>query len=102
CGLPCELVLAHSEFETWFVAAAESLRGRRALDDELAAPAEPETIRDAKGWLSAHMPPSTRYSETLDQAALAAAFDTDLARRRSPSFDKFCRSLEALVTALGR
>jgi hypothetical protein len=38
------------------------------------------------------------YKETVDQAALASAFDIVQARKCSPSFDKFCRDLEVLLT----
>ena len=43
-------------------------------------PRDSEAIRDAKGWLSACMPPGRRYRETLHQAALTARFDLDSAR----------------------
>jgi hypothetical protein len=46
------VVLAHCEFEAWFLAAAESLAGKRNLSKNLVAPDNPEEIRDAKGWLS--------------------------------------------------
>ncbi len=48
---PVGVVLAKSEFESWFIAAAESIAGHSALPPHLAAPADPESIRDAKGWL---------------------------------------------------
>jgi hypothetical protein len=41
------VVLAHREYEDWFLAAAESLAGKRNLDPNLAAPDNPEDIRDA-------------------------------------------------------
>jgi hypothetical protein len=93
---PVSVVLAKMEFEAWFLAAAESLRGVRGLPQDLAAPPDPEGIRDAKGWLGARMPPARRYRETIDQAAMARAFDL-AAARRAPSFDKLCRDLDALL-----
>src|SRR5262245_29256782 len=63
--LRSSVVLACREFESWFVAAAESLRGRRGLAADLASPAEPEAIRGAKEWLSARMAGDGRYVETL-------------------------------------
>jgi hypothetical protein len=80
------VVLARREFESWFLAAAESL-GLERLDD-------PEAIRGAKEWLSARRP--RKYVETLDQPALAAAMDIRQARR-SPSFDRFCREMSRLL-----
>src|SRR5882724_1731162 len=40
------VALAHMEFEAWFLAAAESLRGCRG-----SPPGPPEAIRGAKEWL---------------------------------------------------
>jgi len=94
-------VLANREFESWFLAAAKSIRGQRGLAADLDAPEEPESIRGAKEWLSRRMPPGQTYRETLDQPALAATFDLALARC-APSFEKFerevlrmCRELAA-------
>lgn len=91
------VVLAKREFEAWFLAAADSLRGKRGLDSSLTAPDDPESIRGAKEWLTARMGPGRRYVETLDQAALAATFDLELARR-APSFDKLYRQVAALIS----
>jgi hypothetical protein len=85
-------VIAKSEFEAWFLAAAESIRGKRGLPHDLVAPVDPESIRGAKEWLSRHMPPGRSYRETLDQPALAAVFDLGQARR-APSFEKFEREI---------
>lgn len=93
------VVLAKAEFEAWFLAAAPSLAGQRSLDPSLAAPARPEDIRDAKGWLGAHMAGGRRYAETIDQPALAALFDMAQARRGADSFDKLWRAVEWLITS---
>lgn len=87
------VVIATREYEAWFLAAAESLRGSRGLPADLRPPATPEGIRDAKGWLSQHM--ADGYSETLDQPALTSLFDLTAARR-SDSFDKFVREVGRL------
>ena len=47
--LPIAVVLAKREFEAWFLAAAESLRGYKELNNDLEPPNNPEEIRDAKG-----------------------------------------------------
>src|SRR5262249_12262337 len=49
--VPSAVVVAVREYEAWFLAAAESLAGRRGLPDGLLPPPNPEAIRDAKGWL---------------------------------------------------
>lgn len=45
------VILAHREYESWFLAAAESLRGVCGLAGDLSAPKNVESIRNAKGWL---------------------------------------------------
>ena len=50
------VVLAHREYETWFVAAAVSLRSVGGLPPDLNAPPDPEAIRGAKEWLGTRMP----------------------------------------------
>jgi Domain of unknown function (DUF4276) len=95
------VVLAKYEFEAWFIAAAESLRGCRRLATDLIAPSDPEAIRDAKSWLSNHMPQRSQYREVLDQPALTALFDLPAARA-APSFDKCWRELTGILNDLRR
>jgi len=95
--VPVGIVLAKMEFEAWFLAAAESLRGQRHLRHDLSAPDNPESIRDAKGWLTQRMEGSRSYRETADQAALASLFDMDVARRSAPSFRKLSREVLRIV-----
>ncbi|MBZ4395239.1 MULTISPECIES: DUF4276 family protein [Myxococcus] len=84
------VVVAHREYEAWFIAAAESLQGKRGLPASLQAPPEPEKIRNCKGWLSERM--GEGYSETLDQPAFTSVFDLTMARR-ADSFDKLFRDV---------
>jgi hypothetical protein len=65
-------MLAYREFETWFLAAARSLRGICGLPNDLEPPKDPELLRDAKGWLSARM--RQPYNEPNHQPKLTAAF----------------------------
>ena len=97
--LPIAVVLAKYEFEAWFLASAESLRGQRGLRDNIQPPNEPETIRGAKEWLTHRMEGSRTYSETHDQPALAALFDMEQARQ-SDSFDKCYRDIVSLLEKL--
>lgn len=97
--LPIAVVLAKKEYEAWFLAAAESLRGRRRLSEDLMPPPRPEEIRGAKGWLSRHMPKGRSYAETTDQPTLTELFDFNAARR-ADSFDKFYREMIRLLTML--
>lgn len=91
------VVIAKSEFESWFIAAARSIAGHRGLELELDIPDDPEAIGDAKGWLSRSSAPGKSYRETLDQPALSQVLSLDEARR-SPSFDKLWRSLEEALS----
>jgi hypothetical protein len=98
-NLPIRIILAKREFEAWFLASAESLRGRRGLADDLRSPANPEAIRGAKEWLTANMAEGKHYVETLDQPALTASFDLQQARRAA-SFDKFFRDVSGVLAEL--
>lgn len=91
------VVFAMREFEGWFIAAANSLRGRRGLPDDLRTPVDPETIRDAKSWIQSRRTDRYAYSPTSDQPALAALFDVEKARSNAPSFDKLWRDLERFL-----
>lgn len=93
------VVLANKEYESWFLASAASLSGKRGLRQELESPANPEAIRGAKEWLTAQMPRGRRYSETVDQPALTAVFDINAARV-SDSFDKFYREVQRMLENL--
>ena len=97
--VPISVVLAKQEFEAWFLAAAESLRGRRGLRIDLEPPAQPESVRGAKEWLADHMTGNGHYVETLDQPALTAVFDLTAARQ-ADSFDKCWREMNRLITEI--
>ncbi|MEE1927594.1 DUF4276 family protein [Streptomyces sp. TRM 70351] len=92
------VVLANREFEAWFLASASSLGGRAGLAEPLEVPANSETLRDCKGWLTHHRRGGGRYRPRVDQAALTEGMDFSLARANSPSFAKFCRDITYLVT----
>ncbi len=95
--IPIAVVLAKREFEAWFLAALESLAGKRGLTGEPPELADPEAIRDAKGRLTQLMQGTRAYSATTDQPALAKLFDVHTARRRSDSFDKCWRETDRLL-----
>ena len=98
-NLPISVVLAKHEFEAWFLAAAESLRGHGGLRDNLQVPNNPEAIRGAKEWLSKRMEDAGTYHPTVDQPALTACFDLNQARR-ADSFDKCYRDIVNLLDEL--
>lgn len=86
------VVVAKSEYESWFLAAAASIAGKRGIEESVVPPRNAESIRDAKGWISRQMPSGRSYRPTLDQAALTAVFDL-AAARTAPSFDKLWREV---------
>ena len=98
-NLPIAVVLAKREFETWFLAAAESLRGKRGLKFDINPPDNPEAIRGAKEWLERQMETDKSYREKRDQPALAAQFDLQQARQVD-SFDKCYRDIVRLLEEL--
>lgn len=97
--VPVSLVLAYKEYEAWFIAAAESIRGKHRLSETLERVPEPEGIRGAKEWLNSRMPPNQPYVETIDQPALTHLFDMRAARRAN-SFDKCFREIVKLLVNL--
>lgn len=90
--VPVIVALAHREYETWFLAAARSLRGVCGLPMDLDPPPVPESLRDAKAWLSARM--STGYNEPNDQPTFTERFSFKEASV-VPSFERFHRKLSA-------
>jgi hypothetical protein len=84
------VALAYREFETWFIAAAESLRGKFGLPEDLVRPENFESIRDAKGWLGKHMP--NGYDPVRHQLLMTRAIDLDQAQA--------ARSLQRLAQRL--
>lgn len=101
-SVPCEVVVAYREYETWFLAALESLRGKCRIAHDAVAPADPEAKRDAKGELELFMPRGASYAPTIHQQRLSAALDLALAHRRSRSFRKLTKAVGALLTRMNQ
>ena len=92
------LVLANREYEAWFLASLDMLKGRNGINRLATFTGDPELIRDAKGKISGYMPRNAPYSETLHQEKLSAIIDIDLAHRRSRSFRKLYGDLQEIST----
>jgi hypothetical protein len=87
-------VLINVEYETWFVAAAESLSPQYLDLASDPPPLEsPEEAKHGKAWVERRFR-GKKYLESQDQPAMTHAMDLALTRRRAPSFDKLCRELE--------
>lgn len=97
---PVAVVLAHREFEAWFLASLPSIAPHVAdLPDALVYDKEPEGKRGAKEWLTAQMPKGRTYEETLHQKAYARHLDPDAAQGRSRSFRRLVSALTTLTDA---
>lgn len=83
------VVMANREYEAWFIAAAQSLHGRRGFSFDPASAIDAEALRDAKGWVRARIATGS-YGETTDQPAFTANMDLQQAFDRSRSFRKLC------------
>lgn len=100
-NVPCAVVLAHREYEAWFLAAVESLRGYNGIPFDAESPVEPESIRGAKQYLERLMGRPYSYSETSDQVRLTARFDMQVSYRRSRSFRRFVNAFGQLLYGIG-
>lgn len=89
-----ELIAIPREYEAWFLAALDSLAGKRGLPLTATALENAEEIRGAKERLSSLMPRGTPYVETSDQPALTADLDLDQVTQRCASFRRLIRKLE--------
>jgi hypothetical protein len=93
-GIPVSVVLAKREFEAWILASLETCRGTLGIPEDAVVPEDPENV-GAKGSIRRNT--GQRYSSAVDQQTLARLIDPELARKRSPSFDKFVREVERLA-----
>lgn len=75
------------EFESMFLWDESSARAvLPQIPPGCVFPENPETIRDAKGWLSKAQPKGHSYKPTAHQAKLAAQVDLATLLTKSPSF----------------
>jgi hypothetical protein len=99
--LPCYVVMPNREYEAWFLATIESLRGTRGIRHDATSHPDPESRRGVAEELRRRMTPNRRYSKTADQPALTAAFDMAEAHRSCRSFRRMVRVFGLLATDLG-
>lgn len=89
--LPVSVVFAVREFEAWFLAGLESLRGTHGIAEDAAYAGDPEVPRGAKGKFETYL--GRRYLDVDDQVRFVKHIDLGVVRGRSPSFDKFVRDI---------
>lgn len=90
------VTLAKREYETWFLAAAQSLRGVCGLPMDISPPDKPESIRDAKGWLSQKM--GITYNEPEHQPRMTSCFDF----KTAATVHSFHRTVSKLQLLFGK
>jgi hypothetical protein len=100
-GKPCAVVMANREYEAWFLASVEALRGRAAILPGAISHPNPESARDAKGALERLMAEGASYSPTVDQARLTACLDLASTYQRCRSFRKLVSAFGELAAAAG-
>ena len=94
-----EVAFMVKEFESLFLADHETTRAVFPdIPPDCEWPADPESIRGAKEWISKARPKGLAYKETMHQAKLAAQVDLPRLRQRSPSFRRFEAAVLALLT----
>jgi hypothetical protein len=86
------------EFESiflWDLAHLVSAYGEAGMSTGL--PIDPESVRDAKGFISRMLPKGRVYKPMADQARITKRLDLDSLRARSPSLQRFEQALLRLV-----
>lgn len=107
-SFPVAVVLAHCEYEAWFLPCIHLLAGRPLVDPNgqsrpgirpgTTFQGNPESIRGVKEWLTRHFPDGKSYKPTLDQLSLTRMLDLSLLRASQvPSFDTLIRALGFLA-----
>lgn len=98
-GPAVEVVAANREYEAWFLAGVESLRGHRSILADANFPTDPEMPRGAKERLKGMMTES--YNEMVHQVVFSSMVDLAIVYERSRSFRRLCSAVETLVKKAG-
>lgn len=89
--IPVAMIAANREYEAWFIACGESLRGRHSVRHDAVDHPAPETVRGAKEFFQNEiLVRGANYSETLDQEKYSAIIDIHKVYLA-------CRSLESFI-----
>lgn len=98
---PSAVVIANREYESWFLACMEALRGHCRIARGAVSHHAPESVRAAKEELERHMPSGASYSPPVDQVKLTARLDLERAYRNCRSFRKLVKAFGTLAAAIG-
>jgi hypothetical protein len=85
-------VMPNPMFETWFAAAADSLKGKNDLPADLLKPEDPEKTGLGKAWVKKHLP--RKYKEITDQPRFVGHMSLTECRDSSRSFRKLIKELQ--------
>ncbi len=97
-GAHFEFAFMVQEFEALFLADHETTRRVFPdIDEAVQFPADPETVRGAKEWLSSARPKGSAYKPTQHQKRLASQVNLARLRLRSDSFVRFEAAVEGLI-----
>jgi hypothetical protein len=86
---PIAYVIMYREYETIFISYLDHfngqtvphlIRGTIQFKDNINTPANPEAIRDAKGYITSMLVGGTTYKPTTDQLSLTQSLDINLLR----------------------
>jgi hypothetical protein len=96
CPVPIRFALLVREFESMFLHDPEGCRSILPIPAGVIFPAEPESIRGAKEWLTRCLPSGQAYKPSVHQTKLVAAANLEHLRARSRSF----RHLESALLSI--
>ena len=99
-SVPIAVVCAVHEYEAWFLASLDSVRGSGRLNQDIHYDGNPEAMSGVKGWFTQQMPQGRAYKETIDQASFTSLIDISLAHDNSRSFRRLCHALQELRSAM--
>jgi hypothetical protein len=103
-SFPVAVVLAHREFEAWFLPCLHLMAGKEIrpglrFAEGAVYKGDPEAKRDVKGLLSKWFPPGKAYKPTLDQLAMTQMIDFPTLRTAGvPSFGTMENALRFLAS----
>ena len=93
--LPCPLIIANKEYESWFLASLEEL----SSSGSLSYPNNPDQKRGAKEELERQL--GIYYNERADQPKFTAIINLRRTYERSRSFRKLVKEFRRLLEQLG-
>ena len=99
--IPCFVVMPAREYEAWFLATIESLRGVRGVLANATSHPDPESPRGAKEELRKRMTANRKYTEKTDQPAVTHQFDMATAYQHSRSFRRMVNVFGLIAASLG-